>query len=608
MADQNKVQFLDRMPLLVLENICEHLADQDIRSFSLVNSVCCSAAARGRFRCLNLWLRNKTHLNKWESMLAGANNYLPLVRRVNILPGAAIRLHPWAPFGWTTDEHGQRERDTNEYCAALVPLLQRLRNLNDMYFLCDETLPRPLLVALQEYRPKCRLCVSGFSFRGIPGQEGVLPVERELATSPNLHSIHIHYIDKVAGLDETVMRMANGAAPNLKHVSMRRIQARNYSTLRLGQRTVPIDPSFLPDKTPGSAPKGALQTLFIHSDRDAQIPIDQWAQHTNLAVLKSLHITGEMTIATMDVLVGLARNNQFRDLDALTLSLVTSNKTPGSDQVAIDRAAVQFLELIPPKLSCANITGFVDEAVPDTLLSRHGPTLRDIQIQPIQRMLDESVQQFSVSAAYIDKIVRLSPYLTDLHILIRRSEGDAREVAAYRALGRLPHLRRLTLDLECSQPDSQQKPQPAPVKVMQGATVSIANIRRMFINAAVDEDLVLAIRKTIASPTLEALHVEVSGAGNFGTGINDQALLYVFDWISRGWVCAPNVRTGRMDVDEVQRSRVLEARMYFGETSTAADWWFGPIWKELWPESDVDLQWRWSWVSSPLAKTEPASS
>lgn len=87
--------------------------------------------------------------------------------------------------------------------------------------------------------------------------------------------------------------------------------------------------------------------------------------------------------------------------------------------------------------------GNIPQSTLDTALAYHGPTLYKLLLTH-QQVIGHLIQR------QIADVKEYCPLLEDLRLSIRRSRGDATEVAAYKTLGSIPRLQRLRLGLDAS--------------------------------------------------------------------------------------------------------------------------------------------------------------
>lgn len=97
------------------------------------------------------------------------------------------------------------------------------------------------------------------------------------------------------------------------------------------------------------------------------------------------------------------------------------------------------------------LEGFVGNDTIDVILRRHGKTLRSLHLKPYgdfrENAQHKSSELLKMSVEDVKSIAESCPNLTEIEIYVSRCHGAAREVAVYRALSRLRHLKRAWLYL-----------------------------------------------------------------------------------------------------------------------------------------------------------------
>ncbi|KAK3945227.1 hypothetical protein QBC46DRAFT_455453 [Diplogelasinospora grovesii] len=238
--------------------------------------------------------------------------------------------------------------------------------------------------------------------------------------------------------------------------------------------------------------------------------------------------------------------------------------------------------------------------------------------------------------AAVAELADRCPAIETLALEIRRSRGDATEVALYRALGRFAHLRRLALTLDASPPPWF----PAAPPAVEGYDTDVdpsfdefdrsylsgtlypyrhGHIRDILINTAVDETLARAIFRTICAvqtrnythgvtttiAPLERMKVQVAGGKSFphrGTMVpvgND--LSPYLAALGRQWLLERDVRDDARDVVHARefnkKSRLRSMNSGWAQDTSR----YLPIFRRIWPEKPSGLaDWRDDWWSWPL--------
>lgn len=97
------------------------------------------------------------------------------------------------------------------------------------------------------------------------------------------------------------------------------------------------------------------------------------------------------------------------------------------------------------------IERFVGNDTLDIILRRYGKTLRSLHLKPYsdfrQNAQHKPSELLKMSAEDVQHIAVSCKNLTEIEIYVSRCHGEAREVAVYRVLSRLRHLKRACLYL-----------------------------------------------------------------------------------------------------------------------------------------------------------------
>ncbi len=313
------------------------------------------------------------------------------------------------------------------------------------------------------------------------------------------------------------------------------------------------------DSTQQSQPVLArLEMLVLTGNWDGLRQLTKWTALTDFAFLRYFVPTPRLTPDMLAILTSMAEENKFRSLRSLGLSVSTGRH---HDASACDESASLLLAALPP-LEALSLRGCVGPLTLHTLLHRHGPTLRTLHFLP-----------------------RLES------LTIHPWRGSPHELAAYRALGSLAHLARLTLLLACAcghfdnDDDDEEKDE-------------AQKIRAALARCAVDAALARAVfaELTAAGASLERLRLEPLVVGNIGVLDYDE----LARWVARVWVCERRrERSGELAVREV---RVKDGWVGAGETYLRTrdelervDQECKNLWNEMWPSKGGD--WRDEWSS-----------
>ncbi|KAK4102550.1 hypothetical protein N658DRAFT_485340 [Parathielavia hyrcaniae] len=517
---------------------------------------------------------------------------------------------------------------------ALVGLVRRLQGLGDVLYAVPSQLPPPCLVqVLPQYQPHCRLHVFTFSLRSLH-LSATDPHRLALVTTPCLHGIWVRYTigydydDQPDHHFEAVYCMVRGLAPNLKEVHLFQERFDEWSYEDAGTPLAPLPPSDegftsvgkdlarMPDRLEslglGLHRHPTESRLVLYKD-----VVEQWAATTQLSCLRDLRISRAVSERALLSLLGV------KGFPSLTTLLFTcaERQDPGYyDDVK------QFIQCLPQLSSLEVIEWPANVSLTDAL----PPGLRELWLRP-QDVLDQNL-----SEAAIAELAARCPRIGTLAVTIRRSRGDAAEVALYQALGRFANLRRLDLTLDASPPAwFQVRPPDKGVyyqmdthadpsfddfdrQHLRGELRPYRNghLRDVFVNTAVDETLARAIFETIcaasAAPALERVVIQPDRAEAFpqrdpGSPLRSGGLSPFVLALGRRWLLERDVRDDARhvvharEIDGERRLRLkgsdLRQNSYWGAS-------YMSIFRRIWPEGpDASANWYDDWRSWPLAET-----
>lgn len=374
------------------------------------------------------------HVQKWERMLIRSEAFAYVRRLIlysaSLDPGLpdnpylalepcerdddATRLQSfWDLYHsfWCPGVDESPIRDEN--WQMLARLVRQLRGLTDIFYACIAQFPPGLLETLHAELPQCRLHHYTFHLNDPNGA-----YERSLAISSCLYSIGD--LDHVG--DDIGWALARRHAPRLRSVfiwhrgrTIRDIGVVNYD----GGKGTPSLEQFQLGTFEGPYPSLSFALLSRMA----------FGNLSALHVLKLDTVLHHHTLPAPD---------NFPSLVTLTLTCITS-PVPAHywDEVLVflrNLHRLTTLQLKDWKRSVSVVPGL-------------NPNLRKLDLSTdLVRGADP------LRSDHVQQLAELCPHLEDLAVEIRRSRGDATEVALYRALGRLPRLRRLTLVLDASPP------------------------------------------------------------------------------------------------------------------------------------------------------------
>jgi hypothetical protein len=432
------------------------------------------------------------------------------------------------------------------------------------------------------------------------------PDDYALATSPSLFSIVV----SVKGFDddgdveyteEAVMRMVGGIAPRLAHVRMwyDRVgdSLSSREAIRLGK---PAWSGFFPGtaETDQLPVLGSLRSLVLIGYIN-QTKLDSWRRSTDFAKLRGLTIPWNsqscITLAEMAI---------RGDLDSLhTLGLSEIKAKTQEKQETLNR----LFENLKP-LQRLDIGRLISEETFDIILRRHGGTLRKLSVY-LCRGEESQFPLMVFSEAVVQRLAEQCPNLEQVELPIDRTRGDDRETGTYRALSRVPRLKRAFLKLWFSiGPDKQRgeevrEGEPELSTGSFGETIHFVYLREAFSNSAIDSTLALSIFNLISSGgSLRHLRLEISRkAGSREPGVFAFPFTYILRWFGRNWVCKRDAQ-GRVTVREFDKGETIRA----GEEWKHHEEWQGweeevylKAFKDIWPQKTSE--WWKDWKSLPLS-------
>ncbi|KAK3897356.1 hypothetical protein C8A05DRAFT_19859 [Staphylotrichum tortipilum] len=660
---------LETLPQLVLDRICEYLNDDDdddnnnnntytayqsgsgLRALSLTSRQCCTATGSQRFCQLRMAVTSVDEmmrvLERWVEMLDrdGGRRYRYVRRLKVVLPGQdkvydeweEHRFAPWLsdlprfcsppPRSFKRDRRGPHklESTTGEPWLALARFIGRLPALKDVVWgFCN--MPRTVLAAIHA-TGTCRLHMHRFRLdslvvhrNGPPQVIDIDPDEYALATSPALCSV----VAKVRGYEtdgdlnyggEALMGMAAGAAPNLQHLWLLPSHAGNsldlMQAVRLGKPPAPPDGLFYPKEVQ----IGGLRSLFCAGAASGR-EIEAWAARADFSKLCRLACRPwDSTWA--GVLVGAAARGELASLKSLYLSEIGSNNTRRVGQLltALNQNSLQSLSL----------DGQIHDALFDTILDRHGKSLRHLSLYPYEHEDydndddehdgDSRTLLFVLTPDLSARLAEKCPSLEVAELPMNRTLGDAWECAMYRGLGRLPRLKRLSLTLRFVVHPNEDVEDENEEPIYHGENIPRAILSQAFVNAAVDVDLARAIFDRLiassspgSSGSLEHLRLLIRRkAGRYAPASDDWRFGELLSWFARDWICERRRRSG-------DDTPVVEIREHDpGCTARAGKEWqdlgegkrqfaredvFVEAFGDVWPQTTP--RWWEDWKSVPL--------
>jgi hypothetical protein len=646
---------LETLPLLVIERICEYLtqADDDLAkrrslwAFSLTSRSCCAVAAAQRFCQIQLKVlapdELESQLRRWTEVLC-TNGCFRYVRRLKVLRVTPEKERQILRLTVAEqDEEGEEYQhrdditqrdyfDMHDFCRpsqvsirceegnfrhhpeAWQPLAQfisQLSALTDLVWACGSRMPGYILSAVHAIG--CRLHVHCFRLPSlVQHRDRPQPIDRDeyaLATSPSLSSIAV----SVYGFDgnglveyteEAVMRMVGGIVPRLAHVRMNyNIVGDSLSSREAFRLGKPAWSGFFPGTAePDKLPVlGSLRSLVLTCSIN-QTKLDNWSRSTDFAKLRRLTIPWDPQSCI--ALAEMAMRGDFESLHTLGLLGIVA------ETHQVQEALNRLLGNLNP-LQQLDFGGSISEETFNIVLRRHGGTLRKLSVY-LYRDEESQFPLVVFSEAVVQRLAEQCPNLEQVELPIDRTRGDDRETGTYRALSRVPRLKRAFLKLRFSVgPDNQRGEEvregEPPICTEGGGgggeTIHFVYLREAFSNSAIDSTLALSIFNLISSGgSLRYLRLTIDRkAGQNEPGIYQLSFRTILRWFARNWVCKWDAQ-GRATVRELDKLKTIQAGEKWKDNE---DW---PGWEEevyqkafndIWPQKTAE--WWKDWKSLPLS-------
>ncbi|KAF7131148.1 hypothetical protein CNMCM5793_004198 [Aspergillus hiratsukae] len=504
-----------------------------------------------------------------------------------------------------------RDTDIDYECwEGVAGLIKRLPALDDLHHLHYEQFPPCLLQALHQYRPECRLHLHSFVLWSV-WEPTVEEHEYCLVTSPSLYSITPYYDTSTP---EGVWQKRSfvcilGLAPNLK-VIYPRADDPTYHASGAGMTKLM--------QKPGAENPAAIERLRVKHSYSPMLAaaLEEWAPYIDFSTVQILDlgssIQGEALAAWADRL-------HFPALR--TLRLFLGAKRGGSEQEPeFYPHAARFLQTLPP-LSEIHLEAWHSGLPIGTLAKRHGPRLRKLSVVgvPWQCVTKDDILQLG----------RYCPQLEKMTIPIRRTQGDAQEVALYKALGTIRNLKFLDLVLDVSDPTLDDEHasvdphwddfdnQPANVDLGGVNPTRNGHLRRLLINTLIDKQLASSIFEVISAAKpqhapcglLERLSLSVQGQTRPAHLAHCEFSHFV-RLLSTEWTIERDIRYEHRERFEARPTLVSML-----QCSNVVHPWLAEVLFRIWPiaqlqngKADEMRRWDWTgWRSFPLAVHEDAT-
>jgi hypothetical protein len=427
---------------------------------------------------------------------------------------------------------------TNRFWKPLANFVSGLPSLVSIIYNGHTQFPLCLLDAIHQHQPPCRIYITRFNLWSLGPRGPEDDYELNLVSSPCLHGIGVH----IRG------SYGDGPSSELKQniyipKALRELIAGLIPYLRklvLFQDPSPLDgdhsepwPAWVGFGQQSDIKTGSLEYLSIHSCSflDEQV-LKRWQDDIDFSALRTLRIEPSLDLEALQLL---ATDSHFPLLSQLDLNFEPDYYR---EQQSGYFPMVNSFLLGLPALFVLRLSAWYPEVATDAVFEHHGSRLYELSVLPFEGE--------TLTLDNLEQLAKNCPFLEKLTIKIKRSRGDAREVSSYKAIGALPRLRHLYLDLDASNMDLLEEPnyRNRVFETHNDPTFNEfeqqhcdedfdyhdrysrnSHLRNDFINSTLDQDLARSIFQTICSAQksciLESMEVKVSGAGCFSSALQD---------------------------------------------------------------------------------------
>ncbi|KAH6854996.1 hypothetical protein B0I37DRAFT_388794 [Chaetomium sp. MPI-CAGE-AT-0009] len=495
---------------------------------------------------------------------------------------------------------GENAHQLDACWRSLCHLVKLLPGLTDFVFAMSHLMPPCLLETLHNQFSasspiRLRLHIVDFALPSLA--DGISdPHELSLASSVLLHRIWACYCE-TDGYDrdnrpsydaEIVMELVEGFAPNLKHVRL----FQDWGDPRDNHLARLPPPPVWKRFSKAALPSGSLQKLELGGIRmydDFQdLPkedLERWETSTDFSVLQTLNLRQRLDLTGLTFL---AERCSFPNLTSLILYYDVFEGQAGIETLHTFLCAL-------PKLRSLELLGNCTQVLGATAFN---PGLRRLRLSTAPG----------------------ASYHHHLGSIIQRC--GAAEVDLYRAVGRLPRLRRLDLSLDASSPTTEIRyfvPQHAhPLRVQAVLNLNATSfpspihyspnrpVFNAFVDSAVDGKLALAIFKAVSQGKKKPVTNNTAAVPLESLSIRVRHLMLRTLWpylhvLARPWRVRRDPRDDRRDVlhaaeiDPDSRPAMLASCKAEGSKGALL-----PLFREIWPEKAPGSHWFEDWESWPL--------
>lgn len=615
---------------------------QHLRSFATASKACYDAAVPVALRRISIAAEKKDRqqlrkiIDSWLVTLRRNDNSRN-VRRITV-DGTLYGTRGSGFYGNGLDD---------DAWSLVGEILQLTPQLAEFYYKSRNQISAGLLHALAKFTPRCKLHIQCLELPPAPENEITEPGLVALATSPNLHSIRVNVelVTNVVGSPERrythardlVLRMLEGSAPNIKHISVHHLEKDVGVPLQSMMFDLVFGTTYrnsekyknIVRRIPAGVSK-SLPTTFTFFGSPM---LDLWllktlGQQMDFSALHSFRWYPHWGIGVQD-LNWAAVSANFKSLSKLEIRLARGGRTVG-----MDSAASLFMASLPP-LKELVIDRYASQEILDSIAVHHGPSLEKLWLETDRWVIYpwnvedgmELVSRVALTTDMVKRFVARCPLLEDLHLPIRRSGSDADEVAIYQSLGGLKRLRRLRLTLDWADHWDFLVHENQPVNVNQyegydaepilfvwepEGRILNGHIKDALKNAAMDAPLAASIWNTIREQhgVLERLELHMESMDHiFNTRLRQIEFMYMIASLSRSFKIessrdAADPRPKLTHLSSYNQSELEKSLQCHGNTKIGHK----PlhyvsafhIFRKLWPSKQGSSGWRQDWSSVPL--------
>jgi hypothetical protein len=270
------------------------------------------------------------------------------------------------------DEVGDWAGNEDSKFDELVTLLAKLGNLKNLNWSYTGPVPLKVLEALHKYHPKARLQVYNFT-RLESTQDHTDPAEIALSNSPALTAIKASIWNQSPGRDgqpdlrEAAFRRIVANAPNLSFASI--VTGQSGCMVYIPSREdsdklETLTAKFLTHNTPNSA----LRNLTLDGYSLNERTLKDWGTLVDLSKLESIKCSR-----------GFPDTSYFNYAPQVLKSLTHVSLNLSSPDDSLNAVVQKYLSEIAP-LESLSLWSWMGSVSLDTILSRHGKTLKSLQL------------------------------------------------------------------------------------------------------------------------------------------------------------------------------------------------------------------------------------